>query len=305
MSSMPRRGRRALLCALACVAHLVLVAASSSATEGPRIELDRAEVEVGAPMIVRMYGFKGAAVTVAVCGNLAKRGSADCNMAASTTEGVDQARGVTIEQLSVYPPPTHCPCIIRATNVSGDEFAVAPFVLKGHPLGRVVGPAEAPLVRVSVQARRATKGVIPWVRSSLGGPTRYAVEVSVRNLTTETLSNVRLAGSGGGGLRDHVVGLELPRPEPIEPGRTWRHAVKATMPAPAVGEVAWQVTAHGAGPNVVGRASADQVPMGLWLLAVVFGADLLAITWRRLAGRRRAHVESPALDRDPSTRSGR
>lgn len=52
-------------------------------------------------------------VSVAICGNEAKNGSLDCDLATSSTVGVT-ADGEFVTELIVAPPPVACPCVVRA-----------------------------------------------------------------------------------------------------------------------------------------------------------------------------------------------
>ena len=83
------------------VAAAVLVLASALAlgradagapdglTNGPTITVDRPSIKAGDRVLVTLDGFEGTAVTISVCGNEARRGSADCNLTASEGLGLD------------------------------------------------------------------------------------------------------------------------------------------------------------------------------------------------------------------------
>lgn len=261
----------------------------AAASEGPRITVDHSEVAPGDPVIVSLYDFTGQAVTVAVCGNLAQRGSADCNMPASQSERIRRDQEVTLTQLFVQPPPVPCPCLIRASTATNDEFAVAPIVLVGHPEAPVVEAARGPLLDVAIEARRAPQGLVASLRSELGGPTRYVVTVSVRNLATQTLSDVVLDGGASHRLDDDAADLVFEGPGPIEPGQTWEQSIVAEVPAPVVGRFTWSVTASGAGPTVGAEQAVDPTPVALFVLAAVLVVDVVALAWRvGLRRRRRA-----------------
>lgn len=287
--------RRSVALALVALASAgPLVVGAPSAAEGPTVSLDRTEVSPGDPVIVTMSGFTGGAVVVAACGNLAKRGSADCNMSASASEGINRRSAQTLEQLFVHPPPVPCPCLIRAWSTSNNEFAVAPIVIRGHPIAPAVEQALGPLVDVAVDAKRANAGFVSALRSALGGPTAYDVTVSVRNRTTETLANISLSGAASHRLSDEVASVDLPAPGAIDPGQTWKQTVRAELPAPSLGRYVWKVTAAGAGPAVHAEQQTDRSPVPLLLLCIVLVADFVAIAWRRLS--RRRSREASALD---------
>ena len=123
-----------------------------------------------------LVGFTSQQVTVAVCGNLAKRGSSDCNMPQSQSERIRANEDVTLTQLFVQPPPVPCPCIVRATGTNG-EFAIAPIDLVGHPIEAIVSPDDGPLVEVGLAVERRSEGFSGSVRAGLGAATTYAVTV--------------------------------------------------------------------------------------------------------------------------------
>jgi hypothetical protein len=302
--------RRLVHGAVSCLALAVLVvnagliaaAQGGQVTEGPSISLDRSAVGPGERVIVTLDGFKGTAVTISVCGNQARRGSVDCNTTASEGLGLDRDGSSTVAQLPVAAPPLPCPCLIRAATTNFDEVAVAPIELIGHPVGPVVGASTEEPLLVEVSARRAPHGLVANLRALLGGPTAYDVSVSVRNRSTETLDHVVLAGSAGRGHDDEVAQLELPSLGPLAPGQTWAGEVRATVPAPVVGEFVWQVTASGAGSSVRGEMPTRALPVGLGVLLVVLIGDIGVMLWRRVARRRTA---AAAMSAAPALTSAR
>lgn len=285
---MTRAGRVALAALVIGLAAarggLVAAAQDEGVIDGPTISLDRSTMQPGERVLVTLEGFRGSAVTMSVCGNQARRGSADCNMTASEGLGLDRDGSPTLTELPVAAPPVSCPCLIRASTTKFDEVAITPIELIGHPVGPVVGAeAREPLV-VSVSARRSPRGSVDALRALLGGPTTYAVTVSVSNRSTETLERVAVTGSAMRG-GDDVATLDLPDPGPIQPGQTWRRVVRTTIPAPVLGTFRWQVTASGAGSGAHAEAPTSDLPVALIVLALVFGVDIAAIAWRRIRRR--------------------
>jgi len=279
--------------ALAAVAVAAVVASSAlwpvgaGATEGPTATVDRQEAAPGEPLVVTLRGFEGDSVTVAVCGNLAKRGSSDCNMPAAQSEGIRHDRVATLTQLFVQPPPMPCPCLVRASTASNDEFAVAPITVLGHPVGPVVDTERGPLGEVDVDVGPAGSGLLAAVRSALGGPTPYELTVRVRNITTEPLSNVALTGSARHRFDDNAATLRFDAPGTIEPGQTWEQRVEAEVGAPVLGRCRWQVAAAGAGSAVVVEQAVSHVPVALLVALVLLLVDVVVITVRIVVRRRR------------------
>lgn len=291
-------GSAALVVLLA--ATVALVAAPAGAQERPQISLDQAEVAPGQPLLVTITGFTSQQVTVAVCGNLAKRGSSDCNMPSAQSERIRDDEDVTLTQVFAQAPPMPCPCLVLAFSPSSSEFAVAPITLVGHPTGPVVEPELGPLVEVEVDAQRVGGGLLGSVRSSLGGPTRYQVTVGVRNITTEPLANVELNGVARHRLTD-AVQLDLARPGVIEPGQTVVQTVEAEVPAPVIGGFTWEVSAYGAGPTVEAASTVTNRPLLLYVFVVVLLVDLVAIAWRLARRRRLRREEALGDERAPET----
>ena len=287
---MRRRVRIVLVAAGTGVALAVVVAVvaspSAAQTEGPRITLDRVEASPGEPVVITMSDFSEGIVTVAVCGNLATRGSADCNMSASATDDFDPTRSANLTDLVVQAPPMPCPCLVRVSSTWNDEFAVAALVVRGHPVGPIVDVDRGRLVDVAIDAERSPRGILEHVRAALGGPTRYRVTVSVRNLSTETLNDVTLSGSAHHRFNDDAAVLDLDVPGPIEPGQTWTQELESTVPAPFIGTYRWEIAASGAGPTVTADRGSSSLPLLLLVLVAVFVGDAIAIVMR-LSRRRR------------------
>lgn len=255
-------------------------------TAGPAISLGESTIRPGEGVVVTLQGWTARVVTLSVCGNLAKRGSADCNMVAARAVGLANPAEATRTEFFVSAPPTNCPCVIRASGASQDEVAVAPIDLVGVPVGPVVDPHPGPLVSVSLETRAAHDGLLAAIRSALGGPTSYEVAVSVRNLSGEALSNLDLSGSAGRGRGNEAVSFGIPTPNALSPGQTWKREVRVTLPAPVFGRFVWSVTASGAGAPVRADSSTRHTPVALVLLVMILVADIVFMIWRRIARRR-------------------
>jgi hypothetical protein len=197
------RVRNAVALAMLGAAALGLNGAERAAAQsGPSITLDRSEVSVGDPVIVSMYDFTGQQVTVAVCGNLGKRGSTDCNMTSSSAV--------------------------------------------------------------------------------------YETTLSVRNITTETLSDVEIRGLVGSRFDDNAAMLKFDTPGPIEPGQTWEQTIRTKLPAPVIGRYTWTIAASGAGAIVEADHTMTARPLLLYVLVGFLVIDIIVLCVRfLLRGRRR------------------
>jgi hypothetical protein len=294
-----RPGRLGPASFLVVIIALVGLAPSRAlAQSGPSISLDKVQVNPGDPIIVTLVGFTSQQVTVAVCGNLAKRGSSDCNMPQSQSERIRANEDVTLTQLFVQPPPVPCPCIVRATGTNG-EFAIAPIDLIGHAIEAIVSPEDGPLVELDLTVDRRSEGFSGSVRAGLGAATTYAVTVRVRNITTEPLTNVALRAKVAHRLNDDAAPMQFDRPGPIEPGQTWTQTIDVELPAPHIGRYTWTVVASGAGPTVDAAAGTNAVPILLFVLAGILVLDLLVLvvrSIRRRRRRRRSRTTRPIVD---------
>lgn len=272
----------------------------------PSIRLERTELRPGERVVVTLEHWTSPAVTLSVCGNLVKRGAADCNMPASQGVGLERNRPETLTELVVTAPPTTCPCVVRAANAGQSEVAVVPIELIGVPSGPVVDPGTESALAVTVDVREAHRGLVAAARSALGGPTSYAMTVSVRNRSASPVAEPAIAGSAGRSRTEQVVALDLPSPGVISPGGTWRHESRATVPAPVVGRLVWSVVASGAGPPAYAETIVSHFPLPLFALAAVLAADLAVIGWRFVARRRRRDPSSgPPPRRPPGPRRAR
>lgn len=248
----------------------------------PSVTLDRASALPDERVLVTVEGFDGPAVIIAVCGNRAGRGAADCNMVRSQGLGVSRS-GPTATELMISAPPAPCPCVIRATATSLQETAVASIDLVGHPVAAIAEPADGRLLSVSMEVRRDPEGLVENFRAWLGGPTAYAVEVLVRNTSATAIDGVVLSGSAGRGKP--AYSFPVPDPGSIAPGGELRVRARALRPAPALGKYRWEVIASGAGLPARATGTTRNLPPLLVLLAAGLAADALAFAWRRARSR--------------------
>jgi len=254
------------------------------------VSLERSRVEVGQRVSVALAGWRAHGVNLSVCGNLARRGSADCNVSASQDASLANGSGPMTTYLFAFAPPTTCPCVVRASTVNQDEVVFAPIELVGVPIGPVVGPVLDAPVAVSIKAQSAVRGLVAALRSTLGGSTPYRVTVTLRNVSPETISTVSLAGSAERSAAAASVPLDLRSPGALVPGQTWQQQLRITVPAPMLGRARWRVIASGAGAPNEATVATSHMPIGLVVLTAGLAVDLVAMLWcfaaRGLARRR-------------------
>lgn len=265
---------------------------------GPTITVDPQAARPGEAVLVTLSGWESVAVTVAVCGNLARRGSLDCDVRSAEGMTLGAGGGNGSVQLFVTAPPAPCPCVVRAASATYDEMATAAFEVIGAPVATVVEPEDpGPLVAVSLEARRAQPGLAAAARAALGGPVAYEVTVSVRNLTDGELAGIQVAGVAASRFDDAAASFVLRPPERLAPRATWRHRVQVEVPAPSIGELRWEVVASGAGPAVPAEHHTTNTPLALLALVAVLVVDLAVIAWRFASRQRMRAVQSSALVR--------
>jgi hypothetical protein len=232
-------------------------------------------------------GYESRWVTIAVCGNESRRGSADCDMKSSFNNEFPVDGGAMRLLFGVTEPPADCPCVIRVVGREVSEVALAPFEVVGHPVGELVDPPViGDLVAVAVTARPVSESAIGSLRASLGGPRRYEVTATVRNVSNVPLSQVRLVGSARRSGDDDLARVDFDDPGFVAVGQTWQQTVVVEVPAPTFSAVTWVAEVSGAGPIVTGTETRRDRP---WLLIVLvlIAAGSLALMLLRWVVRRR------------------
>jgi hypothetical protein len=253
--------------------------------------LDRDQIEPGERVVLTIDGFAAANVTISVCGNEARRGSVDCNMFASEGLKLDTDGTSTVIQIPVAAPPVACPCVIRVSDKTNDEIAIAPITLIGHPVEPLIDPPDlSDALDVTISSHPASSALLSRVRTGLGGPATYEVTVTVKNRSAVPFSSVALAGSVLRGS-DQLATLEFDDPGLLEPGRTWQQVVRAKVPGPSFGALQWRVDVSGAGSVITATETTDQRPTLLIVLVLFLVADIFLLLIR-FTIRRRARREA-------------
>lgn len=266
---------------------------------GPTVDTDVSSAEAGERVTLRIDGFDSSWVTATVCGNEARRGSADCNVTGSVTNEFNEARDPMALSYVVTAPPADCPCVIRVVGRDTTEVAIAPFEVIDHPVGPLQDPeVVADLFTATVTARNRSTGALDAIRSELGGPTTYEVTVRVTNTTTTPLRQIRLSGSAGRNPEERLTVLELDTPGVIGVGQTWEQTVTAVIPAPSFGTFTWEVAVSGAGPTSIASSSTTHRPWLLIVLVMLIAINLCVVALRVFA-RRRHRREGTGTPDDP------
>ena len=287
--------RASLLCLVLLSVWSSPILNAQGTSSGPVVTLDRNEIEPEDRVVLNIDGFESMNVTISVCGNEARRGSVDCNMYASEGLKLDTDGTSTVIQIPVAAPPAPCPCVIRVSNRTFDEIAIAPITLIGHPTAPVVEtPGQQGALDVTISAQAASPGLLAGARTSLGGPATYEVTVTVKNTSTVPIAAVSLAGAVVR-RNDQLATLAFDDPGLLAPGRSWQQVVTATVPGPSFGLLEWQVAASGAGPTVTASGTTAQRPTLLIVVTLFLVADVFLLAIRFLVRRHRR-----SLSRVPS-----
>jgi hypothetical protein len=296
--------RFARLLAAVVVALVVTPTPSASAgsgASGPAITAPENAVP-GERITVRVSGFTTEVVTVSVCGNEARRGSADCNLPGSKAIGTSGNTAPLESDFIVVLPPTTCPCVLRATSRDGTQMAVTPLGILGHPLGPVQGqPPVSDVVDLDVAAEPVDGTTLDRLRRALGGPATYELTVEVTNTSGVTLRNLVLSASVATDGEEPTT-IVVPKPEAIGPGDTYEVVVEHEIGALDIGTTEWTAEVSGAGDSVSASTttSYDSRLLIVAILLIVF--LLLLIPLRHIVARHRerprAEDEQPVDDRE-------
>ncbi len=274
--------------ALVVVAALgVWAALIGSASAQATVTIDRSSVRLGDRITVRMQGWPVRhPVNVSVCGNAAARGSVDCNLTDTSGYGISEFETEHLTEFVVKAPPAPCPCVIRVSNASQSLVAVTNINIVNMASAPVLGATVSSPFAVSVRVRRASGGLLGWVRSSLGGSTAYDVTVVARNRSAAVLDGVQFRGRAGRNTGDQARVIAIPAAPALMSGQEWSHTERVRLAAPVVGAFHWSVAAFGAGASERAATRTDNRPLALYVLALLLVGDLVWLTRRRLLAAR-------------------
>ncbi|WP_051108858.1 hypothetical protein [Actinomadura flavalba] len=216
---------------LPLVAALVLLPVVPASAAAARVTLDRTTVRPGETVTVRLTGWAAGNVVVEVCGNEARRGTADCAVATSATTFV-QAKKTASVLLTVAKPPIACPCVVAARPVTGGDPVTAPLKIAGMDrlsspeTGALADSRKLTVTRVSV----AGGGLAPWV----GGSAARTLRFTVRNDGRATLTDPPLSLAVGRGADPTTIVPAQPLGT-LAAGEERAYEIPFTIAAPTFG----------------------------------------------------------------------
>lgn len=265
---------------------------ASVTTLGPEVAVEPSRAEIGERVTLTIEGFEAQSVTVSLCGNGARRGSADCDMVSSTGLRLDDGGAATVAVVTVGEPPMPCPCVMRVSSLKNDEIAVVPIDVIGHPVAEPVGAAATSAsLDVSISATRLVSGLGDRLLSSLGGSTSYEVVISVTNLSPTELAGPEVLASFGRDELDVVQQIVVPAPTSIAAGRTWQYVSVVDVPGREFGGLVWKVEASKDAAPVVASSTTSHRPTLLMLLVLLM---VVLAGYRLIMWRIRHHASRPA-----------
>ena len=205
--------------------------------------------------------------------------------------------------LPIAVPPAPCPCVVRASDVSGLIVATAPFEVIGVATAPTVGPESVttPIpVSVSAELRQARGSLVDRIRRVLGGPSHRRLVLDVHNESPDPLTGVVVTAA----LGRHAAGgapLDAPAPFDLAVGATRTISLPVTLEAPVHGDYVVSGRAFAGGLSAPFAVSASATPWGLVVLAVLVLVALLVAATVAVRRRRqdRDRARSEGLDDAP------
>src|SRR5690606_35752912 len=118
----------AVVAAALLVAPVAPTTANAQSSGQPSLTVEPSRAKMGERVQVTVQNWPSGTVSVELCGNEARRGSADCAITAGAG-GLVPYEGVATIALGIAQPPVDCPCVIRA--IGGGARATAPIEIDG------------------------------------------------------------------------------------------------------------------------------------------------------------------------------
>jgi len=276
-------------------------AGSSGPVVDATVSVFPATAPVGAPVVVDLVGWPAGVVTVAICGDEARRGSSDCDQIGSHGVGIPSS-GAGTTRLFVA-PPVGCPCVVRVNTPSSDLVRTIPIDVPGVPmlspaeLGPELLPSAVGMLEVDAHLDEPGRGDLP-LSGVLGGPVDRVLVLAVRNAGDAPLAGVTVSAAVG---HDRLTGtpVVVPAIGTLAPGEERTLRVSVTMGAPAMGHY----LVFGRVDSMAGAASfdaaTDTMPWGAFLIVGLVFVVLVARSARRRRVGARPEVAEPAMSAEP------
>lgn len=196
------RSRLAAVLVLVSLAMSLPVAAATDEPRQPTIEIaENADSETLTYGIAGTGWIPGTLVQLELCGNNARGGSVDCALGTAQIVAAD-SQGQVRGRLSTSPPPSLCPCVVRAVSLDSYDTATTPVRVPGVaelPADAVEEEQPPPVTELTVRTRLVEDGSPwgPWIGTA---PKRKLV--------------VMIANTGGVPVDDAVLSVTVGRSDP-------------------------------------------------------------------------------------------
>jgi len=242
--------------------------AARSKSPNASIDVSSQQVAIGDVILVTPSGWPDGPVTMSVCGNDGRRGSADCDLLGSQAVRVNAGTAQTFE-LRITRPPVPCPCVVRVSSTADQIVRSIPVVVAGVATAPTVGDASTTPKVLQVSARLdEARGFGANVASAFAGPSKRRVLVTVRNAGTAAVDAVTVSAvvgrdsSSGTPVGSRVI-AQLP------PGARETVDFSVTIGAPAFGD--YVVFGDVSTPSTTSEysVSTSSDPWALWLLVPI------------------------------------
>ncbi|MEU4556985.1 class E sortase [Actinoplanes sp. NPDC023936] len=264
---------KALLRVLAAAAVAFTLIPAPARAADPALTVSQRTALLGDTVTVRLTGWPAGVVTAALCGNEARDGSADCAVESASSVSIP-ATGSADLRLRLTKPPLGCPCVIRATTVTGDRIAATPIDVTDVPDAATVstaatggtGDAALTVADADIENRWSL-----W--SLVGGTAHRTVRVTVRNTSAEPSPGSALSLDLG-----RAAGARAPDALPIgplAPGAELRLEIPFEVAAPAIGR--YRVTGRIDGTAGTDATFTVTTTVWPWLLPPVLLSLLLIV----------------------------
>lgn len=300
----PKRALRIGVASVLLAALVVVVGGSAVAIAGaqsidspdrpaPTITAESTSVAPGEVIRVQgsNWGREGGLVSLQVCGNAGVNRSIDCDQAGTTAIGV-RAGGGFYAALTVNPPPTACPCVIRVFNTDDTLESSTPINIEGMP----VEPLRAPvgITRKVAVADVGITGTGP-VSSWFGGEPERTLQFSVTNEGDVVLHHPSVVLAFGRDANGDGF-IQPPDLGDLAPGQTVVARAAVPLPAMSAGSYTVTITVNPVGAqSVTTTASTTIIPWGWILIALLLLQGILLIfrnRYRERVARRMAEQEA-------------
>lgn len=290
-----------LLAALACLLVTAIVAPVPAGAAEPTVDVESVYGPNGDFSVrVRGAGFTpGAIVAVAVCGNRALRGSADCDQTRAANAGAD-TDGRFVARVVQPRPPVPCPCVVHVESAERPEAIDVAIAVPGTPTASPEQLAAFPSVtrRVEIDGLRVERSggeAAEWFGAGADRTLVFDV-VNTGSVTVHAPPLTVLVGRG-----DTPSGL-VDGPERVEtllPGQ--RTTVRVPVRLEPLSFGSYTIAAHvdGFDPPVGATTTTDTRPWGLVIVPLVIVVQLALLAIRNRVRRRLtrdARPPEPVID---------